>query len=162
MKYFLLLTCFTSTVTSDLSCVSNFDTFSKTVWVNASGVNPAAWSSPKSCIVIFPSGRTVTWLLKLGLFQTRIHKTSSGPITKLLGSTVATPGVLAAAPGTAEAPPFLDLLDCAERSDSSKAHRITVTRARRRRLIGSIVQQLALSIHRPHGAAQRITWYCRN
>src|SRR5580704_16435570 len=142
MKYFLLFTCCTVTVTSDLSCVSNFDTPSKTTWVNASGVSPDAWISPKSCKVILPSGRTVTCPLTWGLFQTRTHKMSSGPITKLLGSTTGTPGDLAAAPGTLGGSSFLIFLSAAERSDSPKANRKSVGRAKQRRHIASIVQQV--------------------
>src|SRR6266567_223558 len=143
MKYFLLLTVVTVTVTSDLSIdFLSLERPSKICWLRASGVKPAAWISPKSCSVILPSGRTSTALLTSGSRQTWMASTSSGPITKLLGSSAGPVGAATAASGAAGFAPFFSFFAAAERSDRLKTHRRITRMGGQLQLIASIVQQI--------------------
>ena len=81
------------------------------------------------------------WIYRTSSRQTVTFRTSSAPMTKVFGS-----GVLPVAPATgaaALAPFFLSLLLAAERRDRPKTHRkMQRTAARRRLIVGLIVQQI--------------------
>src|SRR5689334_4737771 len=69
------------------------------LFVSCCGVSADASNSPIKGMVIFPSGRTTTASVKSGSLQVLMKRTSSDPMTYLLGSTATPAPSVGALPG---------------------------------------------------------------